>query len=114
MERPAPTFERSFLLQRTRSASRRFEGVLAMARRLTEDPEKGARQARQYCKPCYYEERLAGQAITEQPCACCSKPQTYASTLTDVLCLECAREHELCKRCGADIEIRIDRKVWPV
>lgn len=114
MERRAANFERSQLLQRTRSAHRRVEGALAMAARLTDDPDKTARLARQYCKPCHYEERLAGQAITKQPCASCGTPQTYSRTLTDDLCLQCAMKHELCKRCGGDIEIRTDRTDWPV
>lgn len=51
--------------------------------------------------------------MTTQPCMCCYKPVMYGSTATDALCMDCAREHDLCKRCGGDIELRTRRKDWP-
>lgn len=86
---------------------------LERAKRLTEDTFKKERLAEQNCKCCFYGSRIGGAAMTTQPCMCCHKPVMYGSTATDALCMDCARENELCKRCGGDIELRTRRKDWP-
>jgi hypothetical protein len=81
---------------------------------LAEDPNKGVRQKLNFCRLCYYSPgRLGGAAITTQPCGLCGVEQSFGSTATDVLCPACAKAHSLCKRCGADRELRPRRRKWP-
>lgn len=84
------------------------EEVVKSARALETDPERDSRREAQLCPCCFYvrSPRIGGAAITQQPCGLCESVETYASTATDVLCLECAKAHDLCKRCGADLELR--------
>jgi hypothetical protein len=48
--------------------------------------------------------------MTTRPCAICNKDVLYGSTCTDVLCDKCAKLHDLCKHCGADRELRRNRR----
>lgn len=82
-----------------------------MAERFNSDSDKQARKSRHQCKTCWYIlGKVGGAAMTVRPCACCAEEQTYGSTCTDVLCLKCAKEHELCAHCGGDIDMRERRK----
>ena len=76
---------------------------LKLAQSLQDDPQRQRRVLASMCRPCFYIVRLAGAAITHQPCMLCDQNQTYPSTATDVLCLPCATARHLCKRCGADL-----------
>jgi hypothetical protein len=101
-------------LTATGRATRRCDDAIELARKLLEDPDRKERLVAHRCKSCFYFRSMGGSAITRQPCACCGKPDAYASTNTDVLCLECAKEHSLCKKCGGDLEMRERRRKWPV
>lgn len=113
MERNAPRFDRYLMESHTRIAIARVEEALRRARNIEEDAQKEPRLARQFCKACHYFTRLAAQAFTTQPCACCGVSQTYSSSATDVLCMDCAKSHDLCKHCGGDLEMRTGRENWP-
>ena len=113
MERAAPEFDRYLLVSRTEMARRRVDGAIQLARDLGNDSDKEARILKQRCKACHYFSRMAGQAFTSQPCAACGTSQTYSSTNTDVLCMDCAKRHDLCKHCGGDLEMRAGRRNWP-
>jgi hypothetical protein len=91
-------------------ANRRIRDTLKRAQQIKQDSDREARIARQLCKACHYFPAIAGQAFTDQPCACCDAMQTYSSTHTDALCMECAKAHELCKHCSGDIDMRSDRQ----
>ena len=71
------------------------------------------RHAEYECKACFYLGRIAGRAMTHRECMSCKKDVIYPSTATGVLCLPCARDFELCRRCGGDIEINLLRTSWP-
>ena len=64
------------------------------------------------CKCCSYlfPDRIGGAAITETECGICNKPMVFSSTCVDALCKHCAAENLLCKRCGADIDMKYRRK----
>jgi len=110
MLKPAVQITPETAAHATYRARHRTEEFLEKARRATADSERADRLKAQLCVCCFYiaYPRIGGAALTTQPCGACQKPQVYASTATDVLCVECARSHELCKRCGADIELRKD------
>lgn len=113
MERNVPRFDRQLMLSHTQLAKARVEETLKRARNIEEDTQREARVERQFCKACHYFSRIAAQAFTTQPCACCGVPQTYSSSATDVLCMDCAQSHDLCKHCGGDLEMHTGRQNWP-
>jgi hypothetical protein len=113
MDRKAPNFDRYLMVSHTNMARSRVDSIIAQARAVELDEDRKARLERHFCVACHYSRGMAGQAFTNQPCACCAVPQTYSSTATDVLCEPCAKEHSLCKRCAGDLEMRVGRRKWP-
>lgn len=94
-------------------SSSRVTNAMEFARKLVDDPDRAERTAKQSCKACYYFTQIGGAAITTRPCMCCGKDQIYGSTNTDALCLDCAKNHDLCKKCGGDIKMNSRRRNWP-
>lgn len=94
-------------------ASGMKQDTLESAALLQSDRDQVKRLAEQLCETCYYLRKggIAGAAITTQPCGICHIDQIYSSTATHALCQPCALKHELCKQCGADIELRHARKL---
>ncbi len=84
------------------------------AEEVTNDARKQERLSSHECKACFYSSRIGGAAMTSRPCMSCGSVEMYGSTNTDVLCRSCATQHELCKHCGGDLEIRTRRKECPV
>ncbi len=114
MNRPARKLDIIAMTSSTHMAVRMTEDTIRMAERLEADPARAQRIAGSLCRWCFYASgRLAGAAMTMQPCSACGVDQHYSSTATDVLCLPCANEHSLCKRCGGDREMRTLRRKWP-
>jgi hypothetical protein len=101
------------LALQTSLSARRVSDTIKLAARLQEDPDREKRLQQQLCIACHYFHRIAGQAFTDQPCACCAKPQRFSSTATDDLCQPCAEKNKLCKRCSGDIDMRTGRRTWP-
>lgn len=77
-----------------------------------DDPDKIKRLAEQECVVCYYTSRIAGQAFTNANCKLCDVVMQFHTTATDRLCIACAKEHSLCKHCGADIHYRKRNKIY--
>jgi hypothetical protein len=80
--------------------------VIESAVRMAEDKEKDKRLQKQECQSCFYGPRIGGRAMTTALCAICGELMTFSSTCKDKLCPTCAREHGLCKHCGADIDLK--------
>lgn len=113
MDRRPLTMNKANMVGWTERSKRFVIEQAELAKRIAEDTDKQKRLAEQNCKCCFYGSRIGGATITTQPCMCCHKPVMYGSTATDALCMDCAREHYLCKRCGGDIGLRTRRKDWP-
>src|SRR5690349_20645993 len=94
------------MISNTEWAKRRVNDWLDLADMARKDSRKEDRLARHECIGCFYGVRIGGAAITQQPCMCCNVAQTYTSTATDALCMDCAKEHSLCKRCGGDLDMK--------
>lgn len=64
-------------------------------KKVVEDKSKEQRLKQQKCRYCFYNSRLAGQAITEYECRICSKPGTWANLNNDGFeHNECAADQE--------------------
>jgi hypothetical protein len=88
--------------------AKRYEDYQTDARR-----EKRERQI--VCKSCFYLSggRIGGSAMTRWWCGICASKQIAGSTATGEVCLSCAKTHNLCTRCGGDLEMRERRRKWP-
>jgi hypothetical protein len=82
-----------------------------VALKIALDPDKEKRAEKAECLTCFYANtmRAGGAALTTQPCGLCGKSISSGNTCIDVICRDCAIEHELCKHCGADIKLRVRR-----
>ena len=106
MKQPLKQIDAYSIDSSTNNRRYRKDRIIELAKLLTEDLEKEKRKEESLCQVCYYDKsRIGGAAITFRPCGCCGKEQCYASTCTDVLCLDCAKELTLCKHCGALIDL---------
>lgn len=76
-----------------------------------DDPDKKKRIEEQECVICFYGSKIGGQAITETNCSICETAMHFGSTNTDMLCKACAKDHTLCKHCGADINYKQRNKL---
>ena len=115
MKYPAKNMPVAFMQYTTYSAKQYVEDTLKRADEVKNDVRRAERVKAGKCPSCFYlrHGRIGCAAMTTQPCMCCGKDQVYGSTATDVLCLECAKEHDLCKQCGGDREMRVKRRNWP-
>jgi hypothetical protein len=71
------------------------------------DEKREEREAQLKCRYCFYLSRdvIAGQGFTRKPCDCCNATQTYATTVTDRLCADCALAEKCCLHCcSSDVE----------
>lgn len=94
-------------------SNHRCQDLVKRAEKVANDSEKDSRLNAQLCKACHYFDRIGGQAFTMRPCMSCGSEEQYGSTATDVLCMPCAKDGDLCKRCGGDLEMRAKRRIWP-
>jgi hypothetical protein len=96
----------------------RIQSVRMVVLQLDNDryPKSEARAQRKeecLCAVCFYLDkyRVGGAAITNSNCSYCMKETFFSSTCTDDFCLECAQELKICKRCGADMDLKDRRKL---
>jgi hypothetical protein len=80
-------------------------------RRVVEDHDREKRLEKQECVHCFHSGHVGGSMSCRVLCGLCGKEMLFMSTCFDVLCPECAREHNLCKHCGADINLKKRRKL---
>lgn len=114
MERKPTRFDKYSMVNASSLAKYYVEEALRRADNIRLDSDMVERLSLQECKACFYVMgRIGGAAVTTQPCACCGVNQSYGSTCTDALCLNCAKEYSLCKHCGGDLDMRERRRSWP-
>jgi hypothetical protein len=88
----------------SRMSQSRIKSALDLAKKLTEDPRLEHRLARQECGPCFYTQRIAGQAFTGYTCELCQNEHKHHNTAVPKICQGCASHNGLCARCCADME----------
>ena len=113
MEMKAQKMNVCNMVYATERAKRNVNAILERAEELKNDPQKTKRVVANECISCFYSSGIGGSAMTNRPCMSCGLNELYGSTYTDVLCLNCAKTHGLCKHCGGDINMKVRRKEWP-
>lgn len=79
--------------------------ILRRAHDFEEDVKKEWRIKFQNCKFCtYLEGSLGASVLTNSTCAICGKPILNSSTNIDKLCIDCAKEYQLCAHCGGTMD----------
>lgn len=91
----------------TARARLRIENYLRRAAVLHDDGQRARRLAAQECRYCYYlrGDRIVGWSFTDYTCGICGSKQSWSNTGVPKLCEKCAKEHKLCRSCGADLEL---------
>lgn len=79
--------------------------------KVVEDSSKDERIAKQQCRYCFYNSRLAGQAFRNYSCQICEIENIWHNTATPKLCMTCAKEHGLCVQCGASMNEKRRNKI---
>jgi len=87
-----------------------YLAIIERAAKVLADPDSIKRVKASECLVCFYGSRIGGACCASQRCGLCDKEM---STCTDNFCLECARQNDLCKHCGGDIDLKYRRKTWP-
>lgn len=87
---------------------------ISYARKLVDafdnDPNRDERLEHGECVICFGASRIGGAACTSRQCGLCDQIVRSGNTNVDVLCIDCAKRHGLCKHCGADIDLKNRRK----
>ena len=112
MNQPPKKMDRYSVQFATSIADRHVAETIRHAKAAEFDEDRVARLKASNCKFCYYiyNSRIGGAAMTERPCGICGKVVMYGSTCTDAVCHDCAKKHSLCVHCGADLELRPNRR----
>ena len=88
-----------------------IKSTLLLAKNLQEDPQKQQRIKNCMCLVCWYK---AGGMHTNAGvitnCRSCNKDLQFGNGNIDAVCIDCAKDHKICKHCGADIEYKVRRK----
>lgn len=111
MDYPAKKMDAYSVLFQGSMHADHLRSVIRKAKAAEFDEDRVERLKRSLCKVCHYlSSQIGGAAMSDQACGICGKRQVYGSTYTDALCMDCAKEHALCKHCGADRELRPNRR----
>jgi len=99
----------------TQNSLLKLKALQSMAKRLEEAQCPGTtaykmRLASNYCLACAVNSNVAGRALTQGVCAMCGVPFTHANTDVPMLCAACAQRDHLCRRCGGDMSLNLQRE----
>ena len=111
--RPARRYDRYTYEQRTDQKQHELSKVINLALRCGADPAKEQRLKEGKCLLCYYREggRVGAAAITTTECCFCESVLQAGNTAVDLACQNCAVKHGVCRECGADLNLKLRRKV---
>lgn len=87
-------------------------GIIELAKNLAEDTDRVTRLKESLCPACYYSKDgvIVGQSFIRWNCGICQKEGCDGHPMHS-LCEACAMAHGLCKRCGADLDLKVRRKL---
>jgi len=95
-----------FDIYSVKNATYRAQSYVERCTAVVNDTNKEKRLKEQECKVCYTSSKIGGAALCSSQCGICQKTLHYSNTCIDILCKDCAKEHNLCKHCGGDIELK--------
>lgn len=96
-----------YIFSRTEQAKRHCKDVIESANAIQNDTKKEERLQQAECKACFYlRGRIGGNVMTNVDCSACGKQMHFSNTSVDTVCKDCAKKHNLCKRCGGDIDMK--------
>lgn len=102
------TMDKEAVYFRTRASASSMRDFIRRAKEMENETSGNAavRISSLECKTCWYVRRgaLVGQAFTGYTCDGCKEVFSHHNTGVPKLCVECALEFGLCRRCGGDIE----------
>ena len=92
-----------------------IDSILKMAEKILSDEDKKERLDKCLCKSCFYVRnmRMGGASMTTRPCGVCEDEMQFSSTATDAICPSCASVNNLCKQCGANMDLKNIRSEYP-
>lgn len=111
MEVAPRRYDRVRYERETGNAKYLMEQLLERAENVRSDPKRIERHESSVCQMCFYcGGRVGGACVTFKQCDLCGVRMMHGSTATDAVCLECAKKHGVCRRCGADVDLKMRRK----
>lgn len=115
MRTPRQRLDRRAIQFSTSMRRRIMDEALEAAKACEADARRTERLEAQECRTCFYlrASRVAGQAMTWWACGVCAREAMWGSTGTPSVCEDCASEHQLCRVCGGDRELRTNRRKFP-
>ena len=98
------------VMNATHFAKSRVNSTILMASKFQCDSSRELRLQGQLCIACFYSDRIGGAAMTDSTCGLCDFVMHFSNTDINVLCNDCAIEHDLCAHCGGDIDMKQRKK----
>jgi hypothetical protein len=91
-----------------------IERTIRLAKAFREDLDGEQRKKTALeCIKCFYADmKIGGAMMTTSKCQICRTEIMFGSTCVNIVCVDCAKEHDLCIHCGADRELRPRRKKY--
>ena len=77
--------------------------IMELGAKMLLDNDQADRLERQECIRCFYKGVIAGSAFTNYTCKCCNKEFSYHCTAIPDFCPQCARDNNICQRCGSEL-----------
>lgn len=93
---------------RTNISKDTLSSFIKRAEKAKADTDKKARREASECRCCFYLfDRMGAAGNFKAACRICDKEMSFVTTTLDVLCLDCAKKHELCTRCGGQVDLSL-------
>jgi hypothetical protein len=107
MKKTKVLVDKDYIDRQTYWANREADDLIKSTSNFQNDSESESRLKLQLCKRCFYLRKgsIACQAFCDQDCGICGKTNTFSSSETDVLCFPCSKAHELCIKCGCNLNM---------
>jgi hypothetical protein len=82
----------------------KYEDAVKAIHHWETDKYQSGRLSVSECKTCYYLKNGASlQAFTNYICKNCNQEKNHHDSSTPDYCPDCCKEHNVCRRCGADV-----------
>lgn len=84
------------------------ERVHELSENIKNDPDREDRLSKNLCPVCFYRNgEMHMNAFYEKDCDICGFEMKFSTSCTGAVCMYCAGVHEICNRCGADVDLKV-------